>query len=467
VNLWLIAWNYLWNRKLTTFLTIVSVALGVALITSVLLLHTETERRFVQEGQAFDVAVGAKGSPQQLVLSTVYFIGQPTGIIPHTDFDRLKQEEEVEAAFPINMGDSFQGFRIVGTSREMLEYDWKDRVTGEPRGTFDLAEGDYFTKPLEAVIGATVAMETQLAIGDEFASMHGFSDMGFSEHHDDKPYRVVGILKPSGTPNDRGIFVEYHSIYEVHEHEYGTTSLTGAEAAPGADYKPGDEHGTPQQEEAHHEGDGHAHEEGDGHDHGDEHGHDHEGEHGHSHENEQLTAVLLVLESPAQRYEFRQRITNEYPNAVAAVPIEEIQSLYNQLLGTARQVMLYIGFLVMVISSISILIGLYLSIIQRKRDLAIMRALGATSGEIIGSVLIEAFWVTLLGIVSGYLTGIAVTWAIGTFLVSKIGFEVSVLRPSPDMISAYSAILIMGLIAGIIPAWQAYRTDIARDLAEL
>ncbi|MDZ4859701.1 MAG: ABC transporter permease [Candidatus Hydrogenedentes bacterium] len=451
MTLWHIAWNYLWNRKLTTFLTIVSVALGVALITSVLLLHYETEKRFVEEGQSFDVAVGAKGSTQQLVLSTVYFIGQPTGTIQYSDFERLQKEEEVLAAFPINMGDSYQGFRIVGTTREMLEFNWVNRVTEERRGTFDIDQGDYFAKPLEAVIGAAVAIESQLRIGDEFASMHGFADMGFSEHHDAKPYKVVGILKASATPNDRAIFVDYNSIYEVHDDEYGTPSLSGAESAPGANYKSGEEHsevGEHAEEADHAAGEGHADE-----------------EHGHAHK--QLTAALLVLESPAQRFEFKQRIINDYPNAVAAVPIDEIQQLYNQLLGTARQVMVYIGFLVMVISSISILIGLYLSIIQRKRDLAIMRALGATSGEIVGSVLIEAFWVTLLGILAGYASGLALTWGIGSFLASKIGFEVSVFRPTADMISAYSAILIMGMIAGILPAWQAYRTDIARDLAEL
>jgi putative ABC transport system permease protein len=448
MTLWHIAWNYLWNRKLTTFLTIISVALGVGLITSVLLLSYEVERRFVQEGQSFDIAVGAKGSTQQLVLSTVYFIGIPAGVMPASYYETLKKEEEVLAAFPITMGDSYRGFRIVGTIREMLEFDWRDRVTEERRGTFDLRDGQYFSRPREAVIGNTVAMETGLKAGDRFASTHGMIEMEGSEHHEATPYTVVGVLMPSGTPNDRAIFVDYRSIYEVHEHEYGTPSLYGSDVQPGAGYtedkaaaattsKGPDE---PTQEEA-----------------GEE----------HFDPREKLTAVLLVLNSPGQRYEFKQRISEHYPNAVAAIPIMEIQSLYNQLLGTARQVMLYIGFLVIIISSISILIGLYLSIIQRKRDLAIMRALGASSGEVFGAVLIEAFWVTLLGIVSGYAAGLALTWGIGAYLIQKIGFKVSVLSPSPDMISAYSAILIMGMLAGILPAWQAYRTDVARDLADL
>ncbi len=454
MTLWHIAWNYLWNRKLTTFLTIVSVALGVGLITSVLLLSYEVERRFVQEGQTFDIAVGAKGSTQQLVLSTVYFIGQPAGVMPASYYETLQKEPEVVAAFPITMGDSYRGFRIVGTLREMLEFDWRDRVTDERRGTFDLREGDYFAKPRDAVIGNTVAVETGLKVGDQFASTHGMVEMEGVEHHEATPYTVVGIVKPSGSPNDRAIFVDYRSIYEVHAAEYGTPSLYGSDVRPGAGYT---EETTPPADQK--DADEH-------HDDTDEH-HDDDPADEHFDPREKLTAVLLVLNSPGQRFEFRQRIAEHYPNAVAAIPIVEIQTLYNQLLGTARQVMLYIGFLVVIISSISILIGLYLSIIQRKRDLAIMRALGASSGEVFGAVLIEAFWVTLLGIVSGYATGLALTWGIGAYLVQKIGFKVSVLSPSPDMISAYSAILIMGMLAGIIPAWQAYRTDVARDLAEL
>jgi len=441
MTLWHIAWNYLWNRKLTTFLTIVSVALGVGLITSVLLLSYEVERRFVQEGQAFDIAVGAKGSTQQLVLSTVYFIGIPAGIMPANYYDSLKKEPGVEAAFPITMGDSYRGYRIVGTVREMLEFDWRDRVTDQRRGTFDLADGAYFAKPLEAVLGNTAAVEAGLKVGDQFASTHGmFTFEGLEEEHEASPFTVVGILKPSGTPNDRAIFVDYRSIYEVHEQEYGTPSLFGSDVRPGA----------APDAEAEAEAAPHDAQEGE-----------------HFDPRERLTAVLLVLNSPGERFEFRERISEHYPNAVAAIPIIEIQNLYNQLLGTARQVMLYIGFLVIVISSISILIGLYLSIIQRKRDLAIMRALGASSGEVFGAVLIEAFWVTLLGIVSGYAAGLALTWGVGAYLVQKIGFSVSVFKPSPDMISAYSAILIMGMIAGILPAWQAYRTDVARDLADL
>ncbi len=432
MTVWHIAWNYLWSRKLTTFLTILSVALGVGLITAVLLMRDETERRFVQEGQSFDVAVGAVGSTQQLVLSSVYFIGQPAGNIPYSTYEKIKQDEEVVAAFPIGMGDSLQGFRVIGTNRELLEFDWRDRVTGEERNTYKLAEGDYFSKPFEAVLGSTVARETGLKVGDTFASTHGLMDVEGVEKHKDTPYTVTGILRPSGTPNDRVVFTPLESIWHAHEHEYGTATLTGA--------APKDV----EESEADHAA---------------------EGEH-EDHEHE-TTAVLIVLDSPAQRFQFIPRIMRETPGVVAADPIREVQRLYDQLLGTARQVLLAIGYLVAVISSISILIGLYLSIVQRRRDLAIMRALGASSGEVFGAVLIEAFWVTLMGIGAGWIVGTGLTYGLGIYLTERIGFSVSAFRPSPDMVTAYSVVLLMGMLAGILPAWQAYRTDITRGLSEL
>lgn len=444
MTLWHIAWNYLWNRKLTTCLTIASVALGVALITSVLLLRDETERRFVSEGQAFDVVIGAKGSQQQLVLSTVYFIGSPRDVIPYAVYEQIRKDPEVVAAFPIGLGDSYRGFRIAGVTRDLFFHDWTNRFTGEPRNTYKVTEGGrVFEKPFEAVLGSAVAEATALKVGDQFVSTHGLMDIEGVEHHEAMPYTVVGICEPSGTPNDRVIFCSLDSIWEIHRHEYGTASLTGdggSEATSASQDQP---------DVSKTEGEQNL------------------DEHPDEHDDREVSAVLLQLESPGLRFQFIPRIAREYPNVVAASPITEIQTLYRQLLGPARQVMLSIGYLVIVISSISITIGLYLSILQRKRDMAIMRALGAAAGEIFGGVLIEALWVTLLGIGVGWFLGLAITYGLGAYLTQTIGFSVTVFRPNPDLVSAYSVVLLLGMAAGLLPAWQAYRTDVARDLSEI
>ncbi len=410
MSLWRIAWSYLWNRKLTTALTILSVALGVGLISAVLTLREETQRRFEEEGQAFDIVIGAKGNPLQLVLSTVYFLDAPTGNMDISIFNELKEHEDVVAAFPIGMGDTYRGYRIVGTTSDLMDFTWGDRTP------YALAEGRYFEDSFEVVIGANVAEDTRLTLGSTFYGTHGFVDSPYAEVHDDHPYTVVGIMERSGSPNDRAIFCSIQDVWDVHDHC--------------------------------------------------DHHHEHGAECDHRRPHDDITAALIKLASPAIRFEFKELVNRNY-NAMAAIPIQEIQKLYEQLLGIAKLVLLAIGYLVVAISALSILIGLYMAILQRKRDLAIMRALGATRGEIFGAVIIEAFWVTLLGVGAGWLMGALVCAVLNQYLVAQVGFHVSAVHLTADLVAAYSAVILMGLIAGILPAWQAYRTDVARDLAEL
>lgn len=162
MSLWRIAWIYLWSRMLTTGLTILSVALAVGLISAILTLRNETRARFEEEQQAYDIVVGPPGSPLQLVLNAVYYLDRPTGALPYSVYERLKTHEDVVHAFPIGLGDTYKGFRIVGTIPEIFDYPWTSPVTGEDRYPFQLEEGRFFEKPLEAVLGYLVARNTGL-----------------------------------------------------------------------------------------------------------------------------------------------------------------------------------------------------------------------------------------------------------------------------------------------------------------
>lgn len=456
MSLWHIAWNYLWNRKLPTCLTILSVALAAGLISAVLTLRDETRKRFEEEGSAFDIVVGAKGSPLQLVLSTVYFMDIPPGNILLSDYEKLKQHEDVAAAYPINMGDTYKGFRIVGTTPEIFNHEYSNASGRVSRKLFQLADGRFFEKSMEAVLGSTVARSSGLQVGDTFIGAHGYMDMpdGMGHVHDKFPYTVVGILKPSGSPMDRAIFADLNSVWEIHKDHGEDKDKPEEYSGP---YRPG-------VNESVHETTEH-----DSHEAEENHEHEHEHEHGHDHENEaskEITAVLIKLQSPALQFQFKEFVNSEY-NAMAARPISEIANLYAQLLGTAKTVLLAIGYLVVVISALSISIGLYLSIIQRKRDLAIMRALGASRTEILGAVMIEALWVTLLGIGSGWILGGGMTGTVGLYLSQRYGLYVSPFGLTNEHLLAFGTVAFVGMLAGIIPAWQAYRTDVARDLAEL
>lgn len=439
MSLWHIAWSYLWNRKLTTVLTIVSVGLGVGLIVAVLTLRQETQKRFEEEGQTFDMVVGAKGSALQLVLCAVYFMDRPPGNISTEVYHQIQEEDMVRAAYPIGIGDSYQGFPIVGTTAAYLAHERINYRTDELERVLHFAEGEAFDAPMEIVLGAHVARVTGVEVGDQIIGTHGFIELSEATReavgfhgHDDHPYTVVGILEPSASPNDRALFTHIDSVWAVHSDE---------DAYP-------EWHGLDTEEEPH--------------DH--DHVHTAECDHGHAHGDE-ITAILVQLESAADRFTFKDLVNREY-NAAADIPIQVIEKLYDQLLSTAKLVLLAVGYLVVVVSALSILIGLYLSIIQRKRDLAIMRALGASAYEIFGAVLIEAFWVTILGIGVGWLLGAGVTLGLSAYLTAKFGMALNAFVLTREMVSAFSIIVGVGLLAGILPAWQAYRADVARDLAE-
>lgn len=442
MSLWHMAWSYLWNRKLTTSLTILSVALAVGLITSVLTLREETKRRFEEEGQAFDMVIGAKGSPLQLVLSSVYLMDQPTGNISRDLYRELKADEEyVEAAYPINMGDSYRGFRLVGTTRDLFNHTWESLISGEVREPFTLADGRYFDQPFEAVVGALAARQTGLKVGDTFRSTHGLIELpeSMGGHTHPEQYEVVGILEPSSSPYDRAIFCDLKSVWQAHAHGH---------------HKHGHGEDAHQETESGHSEKAHAADTAP----------EHEYREWGKNPEEMITAVLVQLQSPLMRFQYKAKI-RETTNAMAAIPINEIRKLYDQLLGTAKLVLLTVGYLVVVISALSILIGLYLSIIQRKRDLAIMRALGASKYEVFGAVLIEAFWVTVLGIACGWLLGNLVAYGLGLYLARNFGLAIQPFTTSQEQLAAFATVAVVGILAGILPAWQAYRSDIARDLA--
>lgn len=409
MSLWRMAWSYLWDRKLTTSLTIISVALSVGLISAVLTLRDETRQRFEEEQNAYDVVVGPPGSPLQLVLNSVYFIDQATGTIPYSTYEKIRQHEDVNDAFPIALGDTYKGFRIVGTEPHLFEYPWES-VRGEKRYPFKLEAGRFFEAPMEAVVGYRVANETGLKAGDDFIGLHGSIDMGElnEEDHSDTPYKVVGVLKPSGTSNDRAIFVDIGSVWETHKDGGGSLELVTTEGP-------------------------------------------------------QVTSVLVDLYTPATAFVFMQEMNKTYP-VKSARPVDEILKLYRNVLQPAVAVLKGIGYIVVVISAISILIGLYLSIIQRRRDLAIMRALGASAGEIFGAVIIEAFLVTALGIVAGWATGKLGALALGSYTARTYGMGITHISTGREELQFFAIVALLGLLAGILPAWQAYQTDVAKNL---
>ncbi|MFZ5567646.1 MAG: FtsX-like permease family protein [Pseudomonadota bacterium] len=201
-----LAWRYLWARPLATVLNLLLLTLGLAAITLLLLVRTQIDRAFERDLAGIDAVVGAKGSPLQLILSGVFHLDVPTGNIPLAEAQALAQDARVAQLIPLSLGDSYRGFRIVGTTR-----DYPAHYGAE------LAQGAWWQAPMEAVLGAQVARSTGLAVGGQFAGAHGLGAGG--EEHGDDPYRVSGVLAPCGCVLDRLVLTSSESVWRVHEGE--------------------------------------------------------------------------------------------------------------------------------------------------------------------------------------------------------------------------------------------------------
>jgi putative ABC transport system permease protein len=413
MSLWKMAWRYLWSRSLVTSLTLAGIALGVGLICSVLTLRRESESGFSRESGQYDLVVGAKGSPLQLVLSSIYQLDVPTGNIPYARYEELKKDRRISLALPIGMGDNYHGYRIIGTEPEIFGI--KDRSdTTKPLFTF--AEGRAFQEDFEAVIGADVARQSGLKIGDTFVGTHGLVSTAGSSEHKDFPYRVVGILTPSGSTEDRGVYVTLASVWRIHEKEAALhRKLAGLENA--AD---------PNQAR-------------------------------------EVTAVLLRLKAVGMRLWMTQEIQKR-TEAMAAVPVNEMHRLFQQVLSPLQKVLLGVACLVVLVSALTIMATFYQAAERRRRDLAILRSLGAHRREILALVLMEACLLTLLGISAGALLGHGGLALANGMIRQSLGTSLSAWSIDSTEVIALSLVALGGLLAGLLPAFFAYFREPARDL---
>lgn len=397
-----LAWRYLWHRPLVTGLTLAGVLLGTALVSSVLTLRREVEEALLREGQLFDLAVGAKGSPLQLVLSCIYHLDVPTGNIPLSVFEHLQADPRVKAAYAIGLGDNFKGFRIVGVESPFFSLTRRD---GSP--VFSLAHGRVFTQAFEAVVGAQVARQGDLHNGDTFVGYHGLLAMRGASAHDDFPYTVVGELKPTGTAQDRAIFVRLDSVWRVHEAEQ---IRHGASASP-----------------------------------------------------REVTSVLVQLRSPGLRMLMARQISDTSP-AMAAIPLQELLRLFEQVLGPIHQVLLAVSLLVVLVAALSISATLYQSAERQRRDLAILRMLGAYPRELFLLVLMQAGLLASVGAASGWVAGHGLVQIVAQRVLLRTGLSLHAWHADAYEGAAIAVVVVMAVAAGMIPAFASYRRAPVNDL---
>lgn len=427
------------KRLLATVLTTLSIALGAGLILSILTIQSETEKSFNQTSVGYDLILAAKGSQLQSTLNTLYHVETSTGIVPYALYEATIRDPRVEYAFPFYVGDSYRQYRVVGTSTDYLE------KAAPRRGmSYTFRDGRNFEAVHEAVLGGLVADQTGMNVGDTFYFTHGvtMADGGAEEYvHEDHPVTIVGILDYTGTANDRVIFSAVQTTHSVHAPFQGTPD-------------------------------------------------DHDHEHDHAHDDdldvaakpENLDAVLVKFKSPASALQVAGMINYPVPanpviannlrrdplfqyreGIMAVSPAVQINALMN-IIGNVDWVLRAIAVLVVIVALFGILVAIYNTMEERKRDIAIMRSLGASRGTILRIILLEAAFICFMGSFIGLILGWAASAAVAPYLITSAGIFIEPFAFGLNHALVLMILVGLGIIAGTIPALKAYRTDVASHL---
>ncbi len=408
------AWHYLWSRPLGAALNVLLLSLGLGSISFLLLVGHQLNQAFARDLAGIDVVVGAKGSPMQLILSGVLHVDVPPGNVPLQAVQALRQHPLVDSVIPLSLGDSVQGFRIVGTS-----YDYLNLYKGQ------LAQGALWDKPLQVVLGATAASKLGATLGSQFEGTHGLGGGGHA--HGDSHYTVVGILAPSGSVLDRLILTATASVWQVH----GDTDAA-------------------------------AHDDHDGHD-------DHTDGEVHAHGatppsakeqavQREVTMALVRYKTPLAAVSF-PRFVNSSTTMQAAAPAVEVTRLLH-MLGLGTDVLRAFAGVLLLTAGLSVFIALWNAVRERRGDLALLRMLGAPPGKIAALLLCEALWLGLLAAALGLLLGQCFIAALGWFLQLDNSLLIGGMVWPPELAVVPALALGVSLGAALLPAWGAYRVSV-------
>ena len=433
MNIFKLSFKNIFHKPVGTILSIVLLTLAVGIISILIHVNSSIENQMNNNLKGIDMVVGAKGSPLQLILSSVYHVDSPTGNVSLADAKSITNNRMVKNSTKLSFGDNFKGFKIVGTEKSFLElYNCK------------FENGRAWEESLEAVVGKKAAEILNLKIGDEFISTHGLGDYG--ESHEDSKFKVVGVLDYSGSVADQLILTSLESVWDIHK-----------------------EHNHDHDEEHNHDHDeehDHDHDEEHDHDHDEEHGHDHNEEHGHGDEDKkEITSILIKFDSPMNIISF-PRYINEETNMQAAVPSYEISRLF-KIFGIGLETLTYLAYLIMFVSGLSLFLNLLNSLRERKYEMALIRTIGGTKIQTSLMLFYESIILCIIGFFGGIILsriGILIT---SNLLEESLNYSISmpIFLTSQELILLIFSISI-GIISCIIPAFNVYKMNISKTLTD-
>ncbi|WP_437187917.1 ABC transporter permease [Planctomicrobium sp. SH668] len=451
MNLFTIAYKSIRQRWVASTLTSISVALGIALMIAVMILNGVITRIFNQSGSGYDLVVGPKGSDLQLVLSTIYHIENPIENLPWRFYKELAANPTVERAIPVNIGDTTEvgNFPIVGTTPQYLLVDYV------PGKQFQI-KGDGLRGTWDSVIGSQVARQNKWTIGSKFKMVHAGDD----GHVHDEEFTVKGILAPTGTPNDRTVLVHIDGFFAISGHDNPVEQAIAREALF---------YGQSEDEIKEFYKDDlieiakHAHHDHSGHDHA----HDHH--HGPTSDlQKEVTSVLLVMKGEGFRsanaaMALQNKLKQGF-QAQAANTVSVMQRVMTNLVGNVRDAFLYLTGLIIVVSGIGIFVSIYNSMADRKKEIAVMRALGARRATVLSIILVESILLCVLGGILGIILGHGLVYLASPIIEARSGLLIDPVAFDPWELAVIPGLIAMASLIGLIPGLTAYRTDVAESL---
>ncbi len=416
MNLVKLSWRNLTSKPLAMLLSLLLFALGVGLISLLFLLNHQLEEKFQKNLAGIDLVIGAKGSPLQLILNSMYHVDAPTGNITIGEAKAFLRDGHplIKMAVPISVGDSYKSFRIVGTNHKITElYGAK------------VAEGQLWKEDFEVTIGASLADELGLSVGSEFFSSHGFVSDGINEHTDTEPFKVVGVLSPSGSVVDQLILTNTQSIWKVHSGHDGHEEEP-ADSSKIAKADPSDLLSYP---------------------------------------DEEITSVLLQFSKRNMQTLNLGRNINENTDMMAAMPAYEINRLYS-MMGAGERLLRLVAGVIVFVSGLSIFIALFDSLRDRRYELALMRVMGATKIKLFILIILEGLILAILGYIIGILLSHIGMSVLAGYMESSYRYSFSGSIFLKEELYLLAGAIGIGLLAALIPAIQASRTDISDTLTD-
>jgi putative ABC transport system permease protein len=464
MNLFKISWKNLVSKPLTMGLSLTLVALGVGLTSVLLLLNKQFQDRLYRNIDGINMVISAKGSPLQMILSSVYHIDVPTGNIPLKKTKWIKKSKFIGKSIPLALGDSYQGFRIVGTEQSLVEH-YKAKV----------GIGKIWEKDMEACVGARVAQKLKLKIGSKFYGAHGLVNDGMHVH-ETHAYKVTGILDPTNTVLDQLILTNVASVWRVHEehdHEHPETEGNDSTKVVNNEKTANSDHSN------------HNHDHSD-HNHAD-HNHDHDhAVHNHgsdnkeadlkpiSDEGKEITAMLISF-AKDQTGNTSTMASVQIPKIIDetegleelgyAVPAIQLQRLMDNM-GLGASFILVLAMIIIGISAFSVFISLYNSMKERKYEVALMRTMGAKRFQLFMMVSLEGILIAFFGFIIGmFISHLGMSMLAG-YLESTYQYTFTGMMFLKEELYLFVGTLVVGFFAALIPAWQTYKTDISKTLSE-